>query len=61
MYNVEKLIEEGRKIMYKNPRRMITAHELVNQEEKSDGSLDFGNNMFLIGLAIGARIAKSQK
>ena len=62
MYNMEKLIDEGKKIMKENPRRMIPAHELVNQKDKNgEHVLDYGNDMFLIGLAIGARIAKRQK
>ena len=61
MYNMEKLIEEGHKIMKDNPRRLIPVHELVNQREKHEDVLDFGNEMFIIGLALGARIAKSQK
>ena len=61
MYNVEKLVEEGKEIMYNNPRRMISAFELVNQRDKhGENVIDFGNDMFLIGLAIGARIGANK-
>lgn len=61
MYNIEKLVAEGQEIMKQNPRRMPGTYQMMDQKEKSEDTYQFGTDMFLIGLAIGARIAKSQK
>ena len=56
MYNTEKLIAEGQKIMEQNPSRMLGTYQIMNQKEQSEDIYQFGTNMFLMGLAIGARI-----
>lgn len=61
MYNVEKLVAEGQEIMKQNPRRMPGTYQMMNQREKhGENVIDFGNDMFLIGLAIGARIGANK-
>lgn len=60
MYNTEKLIAKGQEIMKQNPRKMLTAHQMVNQKEQSEDIYQFGSDMFLMGLAIGARIGEKK-
>ena len=60
MYNTEKLIAEGQEIMRQNPRRMLWTHQMVNQKEQSEDIYQFGTDMFLMGLAIGARIGEKK-
>jgi len=60
MYNVEKLIAEGQEIMKQNPRRMPGTYQMVNQREQSGDVYQYGTDMFLIGLAIGARIGEKK-
>lgn len=60
MYNTEKLIAEGQEIMRQNPRRMLGTHQMVNQKEQSEDIYQFGSDMFLMGLAIGARIGEKK-
>ena len=60
MYNTEKLIAEGQEIMKQNPRRMLGTHQMVNQKEQSEDIYQFGTDMFLMGLAIGARIGEKK-
>lgn len=60
MYNTEKLIAEGQEIMRQNPRRMLGTHQMVNQKEQSEDIYQFGTDMFLMGLAIGARIGEKK-
>jgi hypothetical protein len=59
MYNTEKLIAEGQEIMKQNPRRMLGTYQMVSQKEQSEDIYQFGTDMFLMGLAIGARINKN--
>ena len=59
MYNTEKLIAEGQEIMEQNPSRMLGTYQIMNQKEQSEDIYQFGTNMFLMGLAIGARINKN--
>lgn len=61
MYNTEKLIAEGQKIMEQNPSRMLGTYQIMNQKEQSEDIYQFGTNMFLMGLAIGARIKKNSR
>lgn len=60
MYNTEKLIAEGQEIMRQNPRRMLGTHQMVNQKDQSEDIYQFGTDMFLMGLAIGARIGEKK-
>ena len=60
MYNTEKLIAEGQEIMRQNPRRMLGTYQMVSQKEQSEDIYQFGTDMFLIGLAIGARIRENK-
>lgn len=55
-YNIEKLIEEGRKILEQNPNRDLTAFTVKQVKDSSEDEYLFGENMFLMGLAVGARI-----
>ena len=59
MYNTEKLIAEGQEIMKQNPRRMLGTYQMVSQKEQSEVIYQFGTDMFLMGLAICARINKN--
>ena len=59
MYNTEKLIAEGQEIMKQNPRRMLGTCQMMSQKEQSEDIYQFGTDMFLIALAIGARINKN--
>lgn len=58
-YNIEKLIEEGRKILGQNPKRDLTAYTVKQVKDSAEDEYLFGENMFLMGLAIGARINKN--
>ena len=60
MYNTEKLIAEGQEIMKQNPRRMLGTYQMVSQKEQSEDIYQFGTDMFLMGLAIGARIGEKK-
>ncbi len=60
MYNTEKLIAEGQEIMRQNPRRMLGTYQMVSQKEQSEDIYQFGTDMFLMGLAIGARIRENK-
>lgn len=59
MYNTKKLIEEGREIMHQNPERDITGLEIKQAKEAATDDYTFAENMFFMGLAIGARIGKN--
>lgn len=60
-YNVEKLIEEGRAALEKNPRRYPNASGLQALIEGSPDLYDVLLRSFYMGAAIGNRIARKQK
>lgn len=61
MYKLDKLIEEGRKVMNDNPQRELTLYEIANIKEMSaDDVYKFGELMYFAGAAIGARIGKGK-
>ena len=60
MYNTQQRIEDGRQILKHNPRRDLTAWEINKVKEQAADVYEFGESMFLLGVAIGARIAAQE-
>lgn len=60
MYNTEKMIQNGEKIMMQNGRRDITTKEM-NELHDSGDDWDRIRNAFLLGVAVGERIGKAER
>ena len=61
MYNTAGMIEKGRAAIKRNPARDITALELRRIRESAAGDeYQFAENTFLLGVAIGMRIAAAE-
>ena len=61
MYKTQQRIDEGRETMRRNPARDITAAEMHEIKEAAGPDVyKFGEDMFLLGVAIGARIARQE-
>lgn len=61
MYKTKQRIDEGRETMRHNPARDITAAEIQEIKEAAGPDVyKFGEDMFLLGVAIGARIARQE-
>lgn len=61
MYKTQQRIDEGRETMRHNPARDITAAEIHEIKEAAGPDVyKFGEDMFLLGVAIGARIARQE-
>ena len=60
MYNTQQRIEDGREAMKRNPARDITAFEVHAIREAAGDEYEFGESMFLFGVAVGMRIAKQE-
>lgn len=60
MYNTQQRIDEGRKAMERHPARDLTAQEVRTIREQAADVYEFGNDMFLLGVAIGMRIAAQE-
>lgn len=61
MYKTQQRIDEGRETMRHNPARDITVAEIHEIKEAAGADVyKFGEDMFLLGVAIGARIAKRE-
>lgn len=61
MYNTAGMIEAGRAAMRRNPARDITALELHRIRENAAGDdYKFAEDAFLLGVAIGMRIAAAE-
>ena len=61
MYNAPQRIEEGREAMRRHPARDLTAFEVHRIREEAGDVYEFGENMFLLGVAIGRRIAAAEQ
>ena len=64
MRNVEKTIEQGRKLTSENPKMTLVYGEMNELYERNDNGADLFNFMsdaFFFGVAVGYRIAKKQK
>ena len=60
MYNAPQRIEEGREAMRRHPARDLTAFEVNRIREEAGDEFVFAENMFLLGVAVGMRIAKQE-
>ena len=60
MYNTQQRIADGRETMRQHPARDLTAFEVHRIKEEAGDVYEFGNNMFLLGVAIGRRIAEQE-
>ena len=60
VYTTQKRIDEGRQTMRRHPQRDLTAGEVREIKEQAADVYEFGNNMFLLGVAIGARITQQE-
>ncbi len=58
MYDMFRLIEQGRKVMQHNTSRDITMFDMKTVKDSSNDEYHFAEMMFLAGVAIGARIGQ---
>ena len=62
MYNLEKQLEIGGKIMKQNEQRDLRVVDIMAANDLSGGDkYELATNMFLIGVAIGHRIAEAKR
>ena len=62
MYNLEKQVEMGTTIMKRNEKRDLRIVDFMAANELSGGDkYELAENMFLIGVAIGHRIANIER
>lgn len=61
MYDMNKLIKEGRDIMQHNSKKNISAFEMRKVKDISEDEYQFAENMFFIGVALGSRIDQETK
>lgn len=62
MYNLEKQVEIGGKIMKQNEKRDLRLVDFIAANDLSGGDkYELASNMFLIGVAIGHRIAEAER
>ncbi len=61
MYNTQKMIEAGQQATRKHPNRDITAAELRAIRDRSGDELDRMADAYLLGVAVGMRIAKAEQ
>ena len=59
-YNVQKMIDTGKKILQRNQRRDITTHELMELAHRSNDRIDIAGDSYYFGVAVGMRIAKAE-
>lgn len=57
--NIDKHIEEGRRILNKNPRRDISAGAFMYINDQAADKWDLAEKSYLLGVAIGKRIAQA--
>ena len=60
MYNTQEMIKTGRETMQRHPARDLTAFEVHRIREDAGDEFVFAENMFLLGVAVGMRIAKQE-
>ena len=60
MYNVTKMIEAGAKALKRNPKRDATAWEFKQISDSSGGEWEKMTGAYLLGVAIGMRIAAAE-
>ena len=62
MYNLEKQLANGTEIMKRNEKRDLRLVDFMAANDLSGGDkYELASNMFLIGVAIGHRIAKAEQ
>ena len=61
MYDMNKLIKEGRDIMQHNSKKNISAFEMRKVKDISEDEYQFAENMFFIGVALVSRIDQETK
>lgn len=61
MYNLEKQLRNGTEIMNRNEKRDLLLSDFMEANDLSGGDkFELARNMFLIGVAIGYRIRKTE-
>lgn len=61
MYKTRQRVDEGREAMRRHPKRDITAAEVQElREAAGDDVYKFGEDMFLLGVAVGMRLARQE-
>lgn len=61
MYKTDQRIDEGREAMRRHPARDITAAEVQEIREAAGTDVyKFGEDMFLLGVAVGMRLARQE-
>lgn len=61
MYNMNKLIKEGRDIMQHNSKNNISVFEMRSVKDICDDEYHFAENMFFVGVALGSRLSQEAK
>ena len=61
MYDMNKLIKEGRDIMQHNSKKNISAFEMKSVKDISNDEYHFAENMFFVGVALGSRLSQEAK
>lgn len=61
MYNTQRMIATAEKALKRNPKRDATAWDFKQISDSSGDKWDSMTNAYLLGVAVGMRIAKAEQ